>query len=74
LSLVEDATPETIPSANIPLQAFPVAPPLPLETVAAVAEPFVSQEYVYLFLVVDADGEHPNANIPMVLFPVALPN
>lgn len=40
-----------------------------------VAEPLVSQAYVYLFLVFSAVPElsFPNANIPRVLFPAAVP-
>lgn len=59
--------------AKIPRVLFPAADP-PLEfTLDAVAEPFVSQAYVYLLRVVELVGAEPNAKIPLVEFPAAAP-
>ena len=45
------------PIAKIPTVAFPAADPVTLTALEAVADEFTSPEYVYLFRVVDAQGE-----------------
>jgi hypothetical protein len=59
----------------MPSVLFPAAEPQAEADVAAVAEPLVSEEYVYLFRVVRYEKalEYPSANIPMVLLPAAEP-
>lgn len=63
------------PNAKIPRVLFPAADPLDVVALDAVAEPLVSQAYVYLLRVVDAldKDTRPSANIPRVLFPAADP-
>ena len=63
------------PRANMPRVQLPVADPLYEQELDAVADPFVSQAYVYLFLVVDPAEPDvlPRAKIPLVEFPAAEP-
>ena len=56
-------------------QAIPFEAADPPQEVAldAVAEEFVSDEYVYLFLIVDCTVVIPSWNIPREQLPVAVP-
>jgi hypothetical protein len=59
------------PSANIPRVLLPAADPPDDAALAAVAEPLVSQAYVYLLRVVEAAVVNPSAKMPRVLLPTA---
>ena len=62
-----------MPKLKIPVVELPAADPAYVTYEAAVAEPFVSPEYVYLLRVVDPwqTFTHPNAKIPTVEDPDA---
>lgn len=57
----------------MPRVLLPTAEPNSDRTLAAAADPLVSQAYVYLFLVVAPLPVHPSENIPLVLLPAAVP-
>lgn len=73
--MADEPTPDTNPSANMPRVELPTAELRHDAALAAVANPFVSQAYVYLFLVADApiQAAPPIAKIPLVLLPAADP-
>ena len=58
--------PLTYPKANIPTVELPAADPHRDAALEAVADAFTHPENVYLFRVVEAEGEYPKANIPTV--------
>ena len=62
-----------LPKANMPIVELPAAEPPCEATLAAVAVPFTSPEYVYLLRVVEEPPTYPSANIPTVALPAAEP-